>query len=166
MTAPLAAPVAMSDEGTDQLLSAYDEAIEVALRGAEHAFTDARGDWADRIHAAIVRLVDLAVAHPHLTRLCTVEIFHAGQRGLDRRDRSMLRFMRLVELGYAQAAPQAPSMRILPQVVTGSIFELIRSHVVEDRLEHLPEAAPTATLIVLAPVVGRDEALRIAGVTG
>ena len=77
----------------------------------------------------------------------------------------MLRFMRLCELGYARAEPAGPSMRLAPQVVAGAVFELIRSHVVENRLERLPEALPTAVLIVLAPVVGRDEALRVAEAT-
>lgn len=162
MTAPLTVPAANPDERVEQLLSAYDDAMEVALRGVEHAYTDADGDWAERMHAAIARLVDLAVASPRLTRLCTVEIFDAGQLGLDRRDGWMARFMRLCELGYAQAAPAGLSTRLVPQVVAGAVFELIRSHVVENRLDHLPEALPTATLIVLSPVVGRDEALRIA----
>lgn len=163
MTVPLTAPVLVPDERVERILSAYDDAIDVALRGVEHAYMDAGGEWTERMHAAIARLVDLAVANPRLTRLCTVEIFDAGQLGLDRRDRSMARFMRLCELGYAQVAPEGLSTRLVPQVVAGAVFELIRSHVVENRLEHLPEALPTATLIVLSPVVGRDEALRIAG---
>lgn len=163
MTVPLTAPALAPDAHVEQILSAYDDAMEVALRGVERAYMDAGGEWAERMHAAIARLVELAVANPRLTRLCTVEIFDAGQLGLDRRDRSMLRFMRLCELGYAQSAPQGLSTRLVPKVVAGAVFELVRSHVVENRLERLPEALPTATLIVLSPIIGRDQALRIAG---
>lgn len=160
MTAPLTAAVEAPDDRL--VLTAYDETMEVALRGVEQAFMDAAGGWAERMRAAIARLVELAVANPELTRLCTVEIFDAGQRGIDRRDRAMLRFIRLCEHGYAHEAPGGLSTRLMPQLVAGAVFELIRSHVVENRLEHLLESLPTVTLIVLAPVVGRDEALRIA----
>jgi hypothetical protein len=47
-------------------------------------------------------------------------------------------------------------------MAAGALFELIRSHASENRLARLPDALPTALLVVLAPVVGRDAALALA----
>ena len=73
----------------------------------------------------------------------------------------MLRFMRLCEAGYSQSGLPLPT-NLMPQVIAGAVFELIRSHASDDRLERLPDALPTALLIVLAPILGRDQALRVA----
>jgi hypothetical protein len=78
----------------------------------------------------------------------------------------MARFQRLCEAGYSESGVPIPS-RLMPQIAAGAVFELIRSHADERRLDVLPDALPTADLIVLSPIVGREEALRVAGdVTG
>jgi hypothetical protein len=149
-----------------RLLARYDLLMDLALDALEQTFVETDGNWGERMLAAIGRLLALAAANPREARLCTVDIFEAGQRGLDRRDRSMARFMKLCEAGYSQAGVPIPS-RLMPQVAAGAVFELVRSHAAEGRLDDLPDALPTAALIVLSPIVGRDEALRVAeSVTG
>jgi hypothetical protein len=160
--APLAVSATVADEHADRLLAAYDDAMARALRGLEEGYLAADGIWAERMRAAIARLLELASDNPELTQLCTVDVFDAGQRALEHRDRWMSRFMRLSEAGYAQESFAGPPTRLLPQIVAGGVFELIRSHAVENRLDTLADALPAATLIVLAPAVGRDEALRVA----
>ena len=149
------------DVDHERMLARYDAAMEIAHDALEQAFVETDGTWAERMYAAIGQLLGLAAANPSEARLCTVEIFAAGSRGLARRDESMTRFMRLCEAGYSQAGVPIPS-RLMPQVAAGAVFELIRSHAAEDRLDDLLHALPTAALIVLAPIVGRDEALRVA----
>lgn len=149
------------DDG-ERLLAAYDEAMGIALRALEETFVETDGSWAERMAAAIATLFELAAANPEQANLCVVEIFEAGGPGLERRDRWMSRFMRLCEAAYAHTdSPEAPT-RLMPQVSAGAIFELIRTHVTDERLDRLPAALPTATLIVLSPMVGRDEARRVA----
>lgn len=150
-----------TDQDHERLLTDYDALMDFALEALERTFVETEGTWSERMHAAIGHLLGLAAANPREARLCTVEIFKAGQSGLARRDRSMARFMRLCEAGYSQAGVPVPS-RLMPQVAAGAVFELIRSHAAEDRLDDLPAALPTAALIVLSPIVGRDEALLVA----
>jgi hypothetical protein len=152
----------MPDEDHEQMLAAYDAAMKLALEQMEQAFLDAPGDWPDRMHAALRQLLWLAAANPEQARLCTVGVFDAGQLGLERRDVWMARFMGLCQAGYSQSGIPGVPNRLIPPVAAGAIFELIRSHVTERRLDQLPDALPTATLIVLAPILGRDEALRVA----
>lgn len=150
-----------ADPGHERLLARYDEVVETALRAVEQTFVETDGTWSERMHAALAQLLGLAAANPIEARLCTVGIFEAGERGRERRDRSMARFMRLCEAGYNEAGAPLPS-RLMPQVAAGAVFELVRSHASESRLDALPDALPTAALIVLSPIVGRDEALRVA----
>jgi hypothetical protein len=42
------------------------------------------------------------------------------------------------------------------------LFDLIRAHAVERRIESLPESLPTATLIALSPFVGSEQAEQLA----
>lgn len=149
------------DPDHERLLDEYDAAIDQALSSVELTFVEHDGPWAERIAAAVAHLFALATANPRQARLCTVDVFEAGQRGLERRDRTMHRFMRLCEAGYGQSGASMPT-HLAPQLVAGAVFELIRSHATENRLADLPHALPSALLIVLAPIVGRDEALAVA----
>jgi hypothetical protein len=152
-----------ADLGHERLLTRFDALMELLLDAVERTFVETEGPWAERMHAALGSLLDLAAAHPREARLCTIEIFEAGERGRELRDRAMARFMKLCEAGYAYSGVPVPS-RLMPQVAAGAVFELIRAHAGESRVDRLPDALPTAALIVLSPIVGRDEALRVAGV--
>ena len=120
-----------------------------------------RGDWPERMRLALARLLTLAARNPEQTRLCTVRVFEAGQAGLERRDVWMARFTGLCDSGYAQSGRGDRPPRLISPIAAGALFELIRTHATEDRLEQLPEALPAAVLVVLAPVVGRDAALAL-----
>lgn len=150
------------DADHEQLLADYDAAMGVAFAEMEHAFLIGEGDWPERMRTALARLLDLASSHPDMARLCVVDVFEAGQAGLERRDSWMARFMGLCQAGYAQSGEGVEPSRLAPPISAGAIFELIRSHVTENRLDALPAALPTAVLIVLAPILGRNEALRVA----
>jgi hypothetical protein len=155
-------PVEAADLDHERLLADYDAAMEVALAEIEHAFLVADGDWATRMHVALGRLLTLAARNPEQARLCTIRVFEAGQAGLARRDVWMRRFTGLCQHGYAASGTADGPPPVVSPMAAGALFELIRSHASENRLDKLPEALPTASLIVLAPVLGRDAALALA----
>ena len=155
-------PAEAPDPGHLRLLADYDAAMEVAYAETEHAFLVAEGDWGERVRAALERLLTLAAREPEQTRLCTIRVFEAGPDGLRRRDAWMGRFTDLCRASYAETEAGAGRPALIPPVVAGALFELIRSHASDDRLAELPASLPTALVIVLAPVVGRDAALAAA----
>jgi hypothetical protein len=155
-------PVEAPDPDFERLLADYDAAMEVAFAELEHAFLIADGDWAERMRTALERLLTLAARNPEQARLCTIRIFEAGGAGLQRRDVWMARFAGLCQSGYAQSGAQDDPPRLISPIAAGALFELIRSHASDDRLAKLHDALPTAVLIVLAPVLGRDAALALA----
>jgi len=155
-------PAEAPDLDHERMLADYDAAMEMAFAEIEHAFLVADGDWAERMRIALARLLTLASRNPEQARLCTIRVFEAGQAGLERRDVWMARFTGLCDSGYAQSGRSGGPPRLIPPIAAGALFELIRTHASEDRLEQLPEALPTAVLVVLAPVVGREAALALA----
>ncbi|HYI79876.1 MAG TPA: hypothetical protein VEW67_03355 [Thermoleophilaceae bacterium] len=155
-------PVEAPDPDHERLLADYDAAMELAFAEIEHAFLVADGEWAERMRLALARLLTLASRNPEQARLCTIRVFEAGALGLERRDVWMARFTGLCESGYAQSRRGDGPPRLISPIAAGALFELIRTHASEDRLERLSEALPTAVLVVLAPVVGREAALALA----
>jgi hypothetical protein len=155
-------PAEAPDVDHDLLLADYDAAMEIAFTEIEHAFLVAEGDWPQRMRVALERLLRLAAGNPEKARLCTIRVFEAGPAGLGRRDVWMARFTGLCEAGYAAADGGEQPPRLISSIAAGSLFELIRVHASEGRLAKLPEALPTAVLILVAPVVGRDAALALA----
>jgi hypothetical protein len=109
-----------------------------------------------------VRLVSLTSRNHVRALVCTVRILEAGAAGVQRRDVGMARFMGLCQAGYSQSGAAPAPSDLVPSIAAGALFELIRTHTTDDRLDQLPEALPTAVLIVLAPILGRDEALALA----
>jgi len=154
-------PVEAPDPEFERLLDDYDAAMEVAFAEMEHAFLVADGDWSERMRVALERLLTLAARNPEQARLCTIRVFEAGAAGQQRRDVWMARFTGLCQAGYAAAGVDEAPPRLISPMAAGALFELIRAHATDGRLAQLPEALPTAALIVLAPVLGRDAALAL-----
>jgi hypothetical protein len=155
---PLEAP----DPDHERLLADYDAAMGVAFAEIEHAFLVADGEWPERMRVALERLLTLAARNPDQARLCTIGVFEAGPAGLARRDVWMARFTGLCQSGYAQSGIDRDPPRLISPIAAGALFELVRAHATDDRLSKLPETLPTAVLIVLAPILGRDAALALA----
>jgi hypothetical protein len=155
-------PVEAPDPDHERLLADYEAAMGLAFAEIEHAFLVADGDWSERMRVALERLLTLAARNPEQARLCTIRIFEAGAAGLGRRDVWMARFSGLCQSGYAQSGAVEGPPRLISPIAAGALFELIRSHASDDRLAELPDALPTAVLVVLAPVLGRDAALALA----
>jgi AcrR family transcriptional regulator len=149
------------DSKEDCLLAAYDTAAEQAFSAAAVAFMSTPGTWAEAIHTALAALLDYSAQTPTFGRLAHEALLHGGERAVAARDRALDLFMEFLEPGYAIAGePDAP--RTPSHMIAGAVYELLHRHVVDDRLEELPNALPEITLIVLSPFVGRGEATRIA----
>jgi AcrR family transcriptional regulator len=149
------------DSKEDCLLAAYDTAAEQAFSTAAEAFMSTPGTWAEAIHTALAALLDYSAQTPTFGRLAHEALLHGGERAVAARDRALDLFMEFLEPGYAIAGePDAP--RTPSHMIAGAVYELLHRHVVDDRLEELPNALPEITLIVLSPFVGRGEATRIA----
>jgi len=130
-----------------------------AFAATADAYARAPGGWELAIQSAIAGLFDFLARRPAQTNACIVGDCGAGPDALARRDRTIDRFVALLRPGFARAAMPPPP--IVADAIGGGIYELVRSHVLERRLGELPEAAPDATIVALAPFVGTDGAIEL-----
>jgi len=148
------------DSKRECLLAAFEAGAEQALTASADAYMSSPGSWAEAVHAALAGLLDFLAGSPAMTRMCTVEALNAGSPALERRDRVLERFADFLEPGYAQRPDPPPT--VVSEAISGGVFELIRAHAVERRIESLPQSLPEATVIALSPFVGSEQAERLA----
>jgi AcrR family transcriptional regulator len=149
----------------DCLLAAHDAALGHAFGAAAHAFLRTGGTWAEATRAALAGMLEVAAGSPALTQLCMTAAFHESERAAERHNRAIELFTGFLEPGYATSGEPAAGTRLTREMIAGGIFELIRAHVVEQRLDELPNALPSVTILTLTPFVGREEAGRMAGLS-
>lgn len=144
----------VGDMSTDR--SFADEAFAATAT----AYANAGGDWGLAVQSAIERLFTFLADRPAETKACFVADRAGGTtEALARRDRTIDRFVELLRAGFAGGSPPP----VVAEAIGGGIYELVRGHVVEQRLDRLPLAVPDATIVVLSPFIGADGARALAG---
>jgi AcrR family transcriptional regulator len=135
--------LAALDSGSAQMLAA----VLPAFRRAE--------SWPESVRAAYEAMFAFGIEEPEYTRLGAVEMYTAGRRALETRDRVMEGLEALLMPGY-QMTPDVPP--IAAEAIGGAIYALIHDQVKAKGPQSLPELAPTATYMTLAPFIGAQEA--------
>ncbi len=89
-------------------LAAHDAAAGLLMGGVTAAY-EAEEEWIDAIRAALAAFLGFLAAHPHLTRLCIVDVHAVGSRGLARRDAAVRGFYRFLDAGRGGARGCCPA---------------------------------------------------------
>ncbi len=134
---------------------------DAAFAATATAYAGAPGGWEIAIQSAIGGLFGFLAERPDQTTACLAADCGAGRDALRQRDETIARFVELLRPGFAASA--APPPPVVAEAIGGGIYELVRSHVLERRLEDLPGAVPNATIVALSPFMGMDGALTIVG---
>jgi AcrR family transcriptional regulator len=146
----------------DALLAALDSAaaqmLGVVMPAARRA-----PDWPNSVRAAIGALCAFGAAEPDLACLAAVESYAAGPLILDERDQTLETVRSLLEPGY-ELAPQATPLVV--DAVIGAIWGLVYNKICKDGPRSLPEVAPLASYMALAPFVGVERAAAVANGDG
>ena len=138
----------------EAFLAALDSGAAQMMASVLPAFHRAKS-WPEAVRAAYESMFAFAMEEPEYTRLGAVEMYSVGSEALRRRDKVMEGLEALLMPGY-ELAPDTPS--IAAEAIGGAIYALIHDQVKKKGAERLPELAPTATYITLAPFLGAKEA--------
>jgi hypothetical protein len=130
--------------------------VDDAFAVTAAAYAREPGGWENAVQAAIGQLFDFLASRPAQTNACIVDHCGAGLDALAHRDRVLDRFVELLRPGLAAAATPPPP--VVAEAIAGGIYELVRGHVLERRLDELPAAVPDATVVVLSPFTGAKRA--------
>jgi AcrR family transcriptional regulator len=146
----------------DALVAALDSAAAQML-GVVMPATRRAPDWPNSIRAAIGAICAFGAAEPELACLAAVESYAAGPLIVDHRDRTLERVRSLLEPGFELAPETKPLVR---DAVIGAVWGMVYEKICKDGPRSLPEVAPLASYMALAPFLGAKEAAAIANGDG
>lgn len=142
----------------EAMLAAVDSGSAQMLATTLPAFRRAN-DWPQAVRSAIGSMFAFAAAEPEYTTLGAVDIYAAGKRALAQRDQVIEGMQALLNPGY-ERSPEVPS--VAAEAIGGAIYSLIYDQVKRKGAETMPEIAPLATYVILAPFIGAEEACAVA----
>ncbi len=144
----------------DAFLVAYEIGLGRALAAVERAYA-AQDDWRLAIRAGVGALFRFLATEPAFARVALVDALVATPRTAERAHLAVNAFARMLVPGLEQTGGQAPSP-VAVEAVAGGLVELCLSYALAGRIAELPELAPLATYVALAPFVGGVEAAQVA----
>lgn len=141
----------------DCFLGTYDATLEqlVAVVGEAYARP---GDFRTRGRAGLDAFLRFWAAEPELARLCIVEVFAAGDVGVQRHQTSMEVFRLFFEQGRRWAPPDMPAEAT--ELLVGGIYAVAYARVVAGNTESLPSLRPQLMYWAVVPFLGEREAAR------
>src|SRR6476659_2648162 len=134
----------------EAFLAALDSGSAQMLGLVLPAFRRANS-WQESVRAAYEAMFSFGIEEREYTTLRAVEMYTVGRRALETRDNVMEGLEALLAPGY-ELAPTIPP--IAAEAIGGAIYALIHDQVKDKGPESLPELAPMATYMTLAPFVG------------
>jgi AcrR family transcriptional regulator len=145
------AVVAALDVGSLQMLAAALPAFRIAK------------DWEDAVRGTQEAMFLYGVQEPEYARLGAVEMYAAGTRALEQREKVTEQMEALLEKGY-EIAPEIPP--ITAEAIGGALYSLFYEHVKYKGPERLAELVPWAVYVTLTPFVGGERAYEVATGSG
>jgi AcrR family transcriptional regulator len=164
-SAQIASAAGVSEERFNELFNSIEQCFldaldRIALGALVAAATAWRGseDGEVGVHRAMVALMRHLAGTPCLGQVAFVEIFAVGPAGIERRERLLGQFAKLLSGSLPRS--RRPS-RLVAEATVGAIWGIAHNHVTRGAARLLPDIAGYATYMALAPVLGADEAVAI-----
>ena len=142
----------------DAIVAALDVGSLQMLATALPAFRRAK-DWAHAVQGTQESMFLYGVQEPEYARLGAVEMYAAGKRALEQREKVTEQMEGLLEAGY-EIDPEIPP--ITAEAIGGALYALFYDHVKLKGPERLAELVPWAVYVTLTPFIGAEEAYMVA----
>jgi AcrR family transcriptional regulator len=142
----------------DALLSAFDEAIQRALKHVGKAFV-AAPTWTDAAHATLKALLEFIAEDPIFARLAFFDILAGGPAAIEKAEQGLDTFETMLEPAF-QAYPDVPE--VVGEAIIGGLWNVIQHEVGHGRAAQLPDLTDELTYIVVTPFLGAKEAADLA----
>lgn len=144
------------DDTEDCLLAAVEQTLAGVTAKAQIAYA-AENDWRAGLRAAVQALLEFAELHPGLTRICVLEVFAAGPRVLELRDRV------LSEAGWAVQRAARGSVGddidvLIARGLVGGAVDLLNSRLLAGDRRPLGELQGPILSMIVMPYLGRAAA--------
>ena len=146
----------------DCFMQAVDDLIGRVERSALEQF-QRRAPWAERVRAALERLLEVLAGHPDGARVVLVEMLGAGPEACERHRSALALFASFVEEGRSDS----PNREHLPiqtsEAIVGGIASIVHRRVLQGSTAELPALHADLTYFALLPYLDHERALAVAG---
>lgn len=116
--------------------------------------------WPEGIRALTEFSLDYLASEPQFALLVSRDVYAAGPRTLEQLDQALRSSQSFIDSGVAEYAPEMPP--IWREAITAALYAMLGRRVQHEGPETLPEMAPLATYMALAPFIGPLAACRVA----
>jgi AcrR family transcriptional regulator len=123
------------------LLATFDLIAAEAVRRVELAYREAKG-WPGRVEAAIGAWLSAALENPGALRLSVLEIPAAGPAGIERRERSILRFEQFLRDALELAPGEGDVSDVALKAIVGGLNRVLYRRVLRGEAAELVELVP------------------------
>jgi AcrR family transcriptional regulator len=118
------------------------------------------GSWPEGVRVLTEFSVDYLAEEPQFAQLLYRDVYAAGSRTLERLDQGLEASQSFIDAGVSDYAPEMPP--IWREAITAALYAMFCRRVQHEGAETLPEIAPLATYMALAPFIGPRPACRVA----
>lgn len=145
-------------EGKEEVfLSAFDTAVDEAMRQVEADCAGVDGEWEERIQAGLASFLRYVSENPALARMCMIEALSATPAATERYEAAMQRFVDLVK----RAVPQDDrTPETIEETLVGGVAWIVYQQIRRDEAERAEELLPELSEFMLAPFHGAAEAAK------
>lgn len=117
-------------------------------------------DWPEALRRALESICGFIASEPAFARLRTVEVYSAGPEAMMHRDQAWKQI--LEELIPADVREPGGPQELVIEASSGAVYGLLYERVRRGELEKVRELPPLLTYIMLTPLIGVEEATKVA----
>jgi len=146
-------------EGKEEVfLTAFDTAVDEAMRRIEESCTEVEGGWEERLQAGLEAFLRYVAEEPALARMCMIEALSATPAATERYEDTMQRFVELVKriVPHDERLPDTIEETLVGGVAW-IVYQQIRRHEADKAEDLLPELSEFM-LAPFAATAGREPA--------
>jgi hypothetical protein len=149
----------VGDDAATEYLEAVD-AIQLHVTGVVVAAYARGTTWPEQVRLGLQALLRCVAEDPQGAHAAFIEPPATGVEGRRRRDAGLRRFETLLAPGF-RLAPEPPAgRRVVLEMVTGGVLQLIHARVTAGDCSDFEALLPTAVFHCLCPFLGPQEARR------
>jgi len=136
-------------------------ATDAIMRIGEAAAVKA--PWPEQVAAGLRTLFELAVEDPVAARVLLVESLTAGPKAVLRYEMALRGIAPIIRPGRRFNPDKAELPETLEDTLVGGVLWILYQRLIVGESDRLPDVLPETLEFVLAPYIGEEEAVRVAG---
>ena len=143
----------------EAFLAAYD-AISGELIQRVQAAYEATETFADAALACLAAFLEFAAADARYADICIVEVLAAGPIAIERHNRAMATFARLLHTAADRVAGRIRPPELTAETIIGGIHQVVYTRVLRGQTSELPKLLPDLAYVTMLPYLGHTAAER------